>query len=79
MKFSKLNPFRSRQPKGRSEWQAAANAANLLLALEIGRTWDLVDDHGRVNAAKCEDILARANGMAIVPTTPGPAGPGGTR
>lgn len=74
------NPFRpERRPKSRSEWQAAIDVANLLMLIDHGRTWGLIDDAGKINLQLCEDFLARGNELSLQPRTPGPGGPGITR
>lgn len=69
------NPWRPAVPKTPIEWQAAVDVANLLLLLEMGRTWALVDEQGRVNRERCENFIATAKARLIYPRTPGPAGP----
>jgi hypothetical protein len=73
MRIIAINPFRPPMPRTRPELQAASDVANLLLLLDLGRTWDLVDGKGRINKERCEAILARAKQVAIAPRTPGPA------
>jgi hypothetical protein len=68
------NPFRPMRPLSRTELQVAADISNLLLLLDIGHSYGLVDEKGRINAARCEEMLARARDLGMTPRTPGPAG-----
>jgi hypothetical protein len=76
MKDADPNPFRPRTPLNQMEWQCAVDVANLLLALDTGKTWGLVDDQGRINTKRCEEFLARGKTLLVEPRTLGPGGPG---
>jgi hypothetical protein len=67
------NPFRPRTPIGAPEWRCAVEIANLLIALDLGRIWGLIDVDGRINVGRCESFLARGKTLGYTPTTIGPA------
>ena len=56
----------ARDPRTPGEWQAAADAAALMLALDSCQQYGLITGP-KVNGERCERILARARRRGIKP------------
>jgi hypothetical protein len=64
---------RTRRPRTRPEYRAAAEIANLLLLVSLGRIYGLLDVEGRIDTHACERLLAEARDLGITPNGQGPA------
>lgn len=60
-----------RTPEGDIQWQAAADAAELLLTMQAGLELGLVDASLPINVTRCRDLLMEAEMRGITPR-PGP-------
>ena len=56
-----------RDPQTRAEWQEAADAAQMMLALESCKLYGLLQGGPHVNVMRCEEILERARAKGIDP------------
>jgi len=57
-----------RNPRTKSEWQEAADAAQGALALDSARMYGLVIGGPKVNQERCIEILEKANARRVVPS-----------
>lgn len=64
------------RPITREQWQDAVDAAELLayittakvlLFLELGRLFDLIDESGEINIQACSDVIEEARSHGVMP------------
>ena len=65
-----------RIPDNNIEWQAAADAAEMLLSIDAARQYGLVDQKMQIDVGRCRDVLMEASLRDITPR-PGPGTNGG--
>ena len=56
------------QPQTRDEWQHATNLAHTLLLIDAARLYGLITGGPDIDAARCEEIIDRAQALGITPT-----------
>jgi hypothetical protein len=68
------NPFAkpASVPKTDAEWQVVADVANMMLTIELARTFGLVDATGKADVELCAKRLADARSRGILPRNLGP-------
>jgi hypothetical protein len=66
------------RPVTKEQWQDAVNAADLLahittarilLFIEMGRLFGLIDENGEVDVAACQQIIEDARSQGVRPST----------
>jgi hypothetical protein len=60
-----------RDPKTRSEWQAAVDAAEACLQIESARLYGLIVGGPTIHVHRCEEILAAGRTRQIFPRATG--------
>jgi len=56
-----------RNPRTREEWQEAADAAHVLLAIDAARQYGLIEGGPECDQERCVEILRKANRRGITP------------
>lgn len=57
-----------RDPRGRGEWQEAADDAYTLLLIDSAKQYGLIEGGPTINVERCEVILDRAKIRGIAPS-----------
>lgn len=57
-----------KDPVTPADWRQAVDLAATLLAIESSRRYGLVEGGPVINVGRCDDILAKAAEMGIVPS-----------